>query len=74
VRLSGWRGESDARRRRVRIRAELLSLRRKAGERIFLLAEVRYDGIRLVGGIEVEIVATFAQHADGVDQGVAIAQ
>jgi hypothetical protein len=53
---------------------ELLLVRRKAIVRVFLLAEGRYDGIRVVGGVEVKIVATFAQRAGGVDRGAAIAQ
>jgi hypothetical protein len=72
--MSSWRGEGDARRRRVCVRSELLPVRRKAIVRVCPLAEVRYDGIRLVGGIEVEIVATFAQRAGGVDRGAAIAR
>jgi hypothetical protein len=35
--------------------------------RVCLLAEVWYDRIRLVGSIKVEIVATFAQRAGGVN-------
>jgi hypothetical protein len=66
--------ERDVRRGRACVRSELLPVRRMADVRVVPLAEVQFDRIRVSGGIEVEIVATFAQCASGVDRDAAIAR